>query len=306
MIAHVAQSGEDRGRVVIQLGAGHPSAIALEAAVRIARAFGSDLESLFVEDEQLFDCAAYGFVREVSLSGRQSRALTLDTMMRDLHLAAQGTRRRLEALARKAEVPLRCRVVRDEPLRALTIACAETGPWNVVALGEPFTGANGALLKQLLAEVSGTTGLVTVGPRAQRVLGPVVVAVEDTGELPDMLRTAERLAALDGAEIVLLLVAPNEEALARMDAEARLVVEERQGVRIQAARSAAVAHGEAAVVAETLRRLVGGIVICQFGGLVVPDEGDLRPLASVLECPLFLVRSEAPLAPRVLALPAPP
>ena len=62
MIAHVAQSGEDRGRVVIRIGSGHPSTVALEAAVRIARAFGSDLESLFVEDEQLFDCAAYGFV----------------------------------------------------------------------------------------------------------------------------------------------------------------------------------------------------------------------------------------------------
>jgi hypothetical protein len=302
MIAHVAQSGEDRGRVVIQIGSGHPSSIALEAAVRLARAFGSDLESLFVEDEQLFDCAAYGFVREVSFSGRQSRVLSVDSMMRDLHLAAQGTRRRLEALARKAEVPLRCRVVRDEPLRALTIACAETGPWNVVALGEPFTGVNGALLKQLLAEVSGTTGLVTVGPRAQRVSGPVVVAVEDTGQLPDMLRTAGRLAALDGAEIVLLLVAPNEAELARMDGEARLVVEARDGVRIQ---SAAVAHGEAAAIAETLRRLKGGIVICQFGGLAVPDEGDLRPLASVLECPLFLVRSEPPLAPRPLALPSP-
>jgi hypothetical protein len=287
MIAHVAQSGEDRGRVVIQIRSGHPSAVALEAAVRIARAFGSDLESLFVEDEQLFDCAAYGFVREVSLSGRESRALSVDTMMRDLHLAAQGTRRRLEALARQAEVPLRCRVVRDEPLRALTIACAETGPWNVVALGEPFTGGNGTLLKQLLAEVSGTTGLVAVGPRAQRVLGPVIVAVEDTAQLPDMLRTAERLAALDGAEIVLLLVAAGEEELDRMDGEARLVVEAREGVRIQ---SAEIARGAAAVIAETLRQLKGGIVICQFGGLVVPDEGDLRPLASVLECPLFLVR----------------
>jgi len=287
MIAHVAQSGEDRGRVVIHIRSGHPSTVALEAAVRVARAFGSDLESLFVEDEQLFDCAAYGFVREVSLSGQQSRVLSVDAMMRDLHLAAQGTRRRLEALARKAEVPLRCRVVRDEPLRALTIACAETGPWNVVALGEPFTGGNGTMLKQLLAEVSGTTGLVTVGPRAQRVFGPVVVAVEDTAHLPDMLRTAERLAALDGAEIVLLLVAADDEQLDRMDGEARLVVEAREGVRIQ---SAAVAHGEAAVIAETLRQLRGGIVICQFGGLVVPDEGDLRPLASALECPLFLVR----------------
>ena len=287
MIAHVAETGEDRGRVVLHLRSAHPNTFAIEAALRIARAFGSDLESLFVEDEQLFDCAAYGFVREVSLSGRESRPLSPDAVMRDLHLAAQGARRQIETLARKAEVPLRCRVVRDEPLRALSIACAETGPWNVVALGEPFTGGNGAMLKQFLTEVAGSTGLVTVGPKARQVTGPVVVAIEDTAQLPDMLRAAERLAALDGVEIVLLLIAPDEEHLDQMDGEARLVVEAREDVRIQ---SAAVARGEAAVIAETLRRLRGGIVICQFGGLVVPDEGDLRPLASVLECPLFLVR----------------
>ena len=55
------------------------SAIALEAAVRVARAFRSEIESLFVEDEQLFDCASYGFVREVSLSGRASRAAVART-----------------------------------------------------------------------------------------------------------------------------------------------------------------------------------------------------------------------------------
>jgi hypothetical protein len=287
MIAHVAESGEDRGRVVLHLRSGIPSTVALEAAVRVARAFGSDLESLFVEDEQLFDCAAYGFVREVSFSGLHSRTISLDAMMRDLHLAAQGARRQVEAMARKAEVPLRCRVVRDEPLRALSIACAESGPWNVVALAEPFTGGTGATLKQVLMEVAGSTGLIAVGPKARRVTGEVVVALEDTAQLPDMLRAAERLAALDGAEIVLLLIATDEERLAQMDGEARLVVEAREGVRIH---WAAVARGEAAVIAETLRQLRGGMIICQFGGLVVPDEGDLRPLASVLECPLFLVR----------------
>ena len=286
MIAHVAQSGEDRGRVVLHLRSSHPNTMAVEAALRVARAFGSDLESLFVEDEQLFDCAAYSFAREISLSGQQSRPMSLDAMMRDLHLAAQGARREVEALARKAEVPLRCRIVRDEPLRALSIACAETGPWNVVALGEPFTG-NGMTLKQLITEVSGSTGLVTVGPKALRVTGPVVVAVEDTAQLPDLLRAAERLAFLDDAEIVLLLIASDDEQLDQMDGEARLVIEAREGIRIQ---SAAVARGEAAVIAETLRQLRGGILICEFGGLVVPDGGDLRPLASVLECPLFLVR----------------
>jgi hypothetical protein len=287
MIAHVAQSGEDRGRVVIQIRSRHPSAVAMRAAVQIARAFGSDLESLFVEDTQLFDCAAYGFVREISLSGRQSRALSLDTMMRDLHLAAQGTRRQLEALTRQAQVPLRCRVVRDEPLRALTIACAEVGPWNVVTLGEPFAAGHSGVLKQMLAEVSGTTGIVTVGPRAKRVAGPVIVSVEDMAELPDMLRTAERLAAVDGVEVVLLLVGASEDELERMEGEARLVVEDREGVRIE---RVAAAPGATAAIAETLRRLRGGMVICRFGGLVVPDEGDLSPLAAALECPLFLVR----------------
>ena len=287
MIAHVAETGENRGRVVLQLGSAHPSVIALEAAVRIAQAFQSEIESVFVEDQQLFDCAAYGFVREVSLTGRRSRAVSAAGMTQDLRLAAQGARRQLEALARLAEVPLRSRVVRDEPLRALAIACAESGPWNVVALAEPFAGGNIGLLRQLLVEVSGTTGLVMVGPKARRVTGPAVIAVEDADRLPSLLRAAERLTALDGAHIVLLLMAPDEEGLDRMDGQVRLVVEAREDVRIE---TAAAARGDAAVAAEALRRQRAGFIICQFGGIVVPDEGNLRPLASVLECPLFLVR----------------
>jgi hypothetical protein len=287
MIAHVAESGENRGRVVLQLGSAHPSAIALQAAVRVARAFQAEIESVFVEDEQLFDCAAYSFVREVSLSGQRSRAVSALEIGEGLRLAAQAARRQVEALARLADVPLRSRVVRDEPLRAMAIACAETGPWNVLALGEPFAGSNAGLLKQLLVEISGTTGVVMVGPRARHVTGPAVIAVEDPASLPALLRAAERLTALDGAHIVLLLIAPDEDTLLRMDEQARLVVEAREDVRIT---TAAMARGEAAVVAEALRRLNGGFVICQFGGLVVPDEGNLSPLASVLECPLLLVR----------------
>jgi len=287
MIAHVAQTGEDRGRVVLQLGSAQPSSIALEAAVRIARAFQSEGESLFVEDAQLFDCAAYGFVREVSLTGQQRRVMSAAAMAEDLRLAAQAARRQLEALARRAEVPLRSRVVRDEPLRALSIACAESGPWNLVALAEPFSSGNSGLLKQLLEEIPGTTGLVLVGPKACRLSGPIVAAVEDAERLPAVLRTAERLAAVDGAAIVLLLVAGDAEQLLRMDEQARLVVGGREDVRIEVGE---VARGEAGVIAEALRRLRGGFVICQFGGLVVPEQGDLRHLAAVLECPLLVAR----------------
>ena len=221
--------------------------------MRVARAFESEIESMFVEDEQLFDCAAYGFVREVSLCGRQSRAVSAAGMMHDLQLAAQGARRQLEALARKAEVPLRCRVVRDEPLRALSIACAESGPWNVVALAEPFAGGNGGHAQAAAASRSaGATGLVMVGPRARRVTGPIVVARGGHRALPDLLRAAERLAALDGAEIVLLLIAPDEERLAAWTARRASWW---RRARTCASSCATVARGEAAVIAETLRRL---------------------------------------------------
>jgi hypothetical protein len=287
VIAHVAESGEDRGRVVLQMRSGHPSAVALQAAVRIAQAFGSEIETLFVEDEQLIDCAAFGFVREVSLSGRQPRPLSPDGIANDLRIAARGARRQVEALARSAEVPLRSRVVRDEPLRALSIACASSGPWNVIALAEPFTPSNSEMLKQLLVEVAGSTGLVVVGPKAQRVSGPSIVAIEDTAHLPAMLRAAERLAALDGNPVVLLLIGSDAERLQAMESDVRLVMEAREDVRIELAQ---MARGATAAVAERLRRLRGGFVICQFGGSVMPEEGDLRPLGAALECPLFLVR----------------
>lgn len=287
MIAHVAQRGEDRGRVVLQVCSPQPNPLALLAAVRLARAFQSEIESLFIEDAKLFDCAAYGFVREISLSGRSNRPLSSDAIAQSLQLAARGARRELEKLARSAEVPLRSRVMRDDPLRALSIACAETGPWNVVVLSEPFTGGCAHVLKQIFAEIEGTTGLLMVGPRGRRITGPAVVAVEDIDRLPDMLRAAERLSALDGASIVLLLVSSDEQHLAAMDHAARLSLAGHEKVLLA---NAVVARGTPAVAAEALRRQRGGFVICQYGGLVVPDDGDLNPLAAGLECPIFLVR----------------
>ncbi|RTL66705.1 MAG: hypothetical protein EKK41_17915 [Hyphomicrobiales bacterium] len=287
MIAHVAQAGEDRGRVVLHVCSPQPHALALLAAVKIAQAFQSEIESLFVEDVQLFDCAAFGFVREVSLSGRSSSKLSADSVAQSLKLAAQGARRELERLARSVDVPLRTRVVRDDPMQALRLACSEVGPWNVVALSEPFTGGFTPMLRTMFDAIEGTTGLILVGPRARRITGPIVIALEDMGRLPDLLRAGERLAALDDVGIVVLLVAPDAQRLHDMEMSARMALAGREKLRID---HAIVSREAPAVAAEALRRQAGGFVICQFGGAVVPDEGDLSPLAASLECPLLLVR----------------
>jgi len=155
MIAHVASRGEDSGRVVLQLGSRSPSPVAMSAAIRIAQAFQSEVESLFVENEQLLDCTSFSFVREVSLTGRWLRTKSREEMAVGLRLAANCARRQVERLARQADVPLRSRVVRDEPLRAISVACAETGPWNVVVLAEPLSPGDSGFLKQLMLEIDG-------------------------------------------------------------------------------------------------------------------------------------------------------
>ena len=94
MIMHVAEAGEQRGRVVLHITSGHPNEVAMEAAVRIAQAFHSEIESLFVEDLQLYDMASYPFALEISLTGAR-RTLSRDAIERDLQLTARGLRRRL-------------------------------------------------------------------------------------------------------------------------------------------------------------------------------------------------------------------
>lgn len=286
MIAHVAAAGEDKGRVVLRLAAGAPASdIALEAAVCLARAFHSEIESLFVEDRQLFELASYPFAREISFSGRSSRALSVVEVEREVRLVAAGLQRKVSTIARRADVRVRARSVRDEPVRALAEVCAQCGPWNVVALAEPFTAAHVHAIGELFARVADATGIVVVGGKTRRTAGPVVVIGEEVERLPPMLRAADRLAAAMGSDVRLVLAGADQEHLAWLEGQARLLLVGWSGVRVEAAE---VASG--AALAERLRRIAGGFAIAQFGGLLAPAEGDLRPLLAALECPLFLVR----------------
>lgn len=287
MIAHVAQAGEARGRVILRLGPAEPAPVAVDAALVVARAFGSELEGLFVESSDLIRMAAFPFAREIGLGGRQSRLINPEDVERDMRLVSHAIRRRIEAMAREFEVPFALRIVRGEPLSAVVSACAQCGPWNVVALGEPFTAVAHGALAQLLSAVTDATGVLLVGPKTARTRGPVVLAIEEASQLAAMLHAAERIAPLVGGDIVALLVAGEGEALADLEAQVRLILGEREDVAMATAEPA---RGETAVVAEAIRRLQGGFLLASFGGLAVPEHGSLAPLAAALECPLLVVR----------------
>ena len=288
MIAHVAAVSEQRGRVVLHLASGHPNQIALAAAIRVAKAFESEVESLFIEDQNLYACADYPFAMEISLCGRTRRALSVAHIERELHHAASAIGRQLDQLARIADVPLRRTVVRDDPFIALARACAERGPWNLIALGDTVGASASDDIRRLFETVLDTTGVILTGPRARRNSGPLVVVLEDIAHLEPMMRTAERLAPKNSsASVILLLVSDTDDKVAWMEGQVRLVLGANQTPRLA---RAIVEPGGEAVLAEVIRRLQGGLVIAEFGGVLIPADGDMRYLTSSLECPLLLMR----------------
>lgn len=290
MIGHVASAGEARGRVVLRYCSGSaPNEAAFEAAARIAQAFESEIEGLFVEDLQLLDLTGYPFTREIALSGRVSRGLSVAAMEEEFHSAFRAMRRRMEAVAKRYKARSYATRVRDDPLTALARACARAGPWNVIVMGEPLRPRSGRMLSDILETVRDATGLVALGPKSKaRARGPVVVVVEEPDRLLSMMRTAERLAAASSQRegIVALLSGDTSDYLDWLEGQARLVLAHGPEPRFVLAPPA---RGEPAVIAEALRQLKGGFVISRFGGLLVPAD-DLKPLTSALESPLFLVR----------------
>lgn len=289
MITHVAEAGEDRGRVVLKLGAaGKPHEVAIEAAVRLAQAFQSEIESLFIEDQQLYDLARFPFAREISFSGRSTRALSTDDIEREMLVHSAALQRRVLAAAELSHVRARSRIVRDEPVRALAMACAEKGPWNVVTLGEVFGRNDGLRLLELFHVVEATTGFVLAGPKARRTGGPVVALVEEVERVPGMLRAAERIASVTGSEPRLWLIEDGRERLDWLEGQVRLSL----GLKAASVKLECIdmATCDVAGLAGKLSQAGAGFTIARYDGRLAPGEDGALPIAGQLEGPLFLVR----------------
>ncbi|MEQ8822926.1 MAG: hypothetical protein RIC14_00980 [Filomicrobium sp.] len=290
MIGHVASTHEGSGRVVLCLRAGRPASdAAFDAAARIAKAFQSDIEGLFVEERQLLDLTAYGFVKETSLSGGITRPISTPDIERQFEAACRAMHQRLKEIGGRLETRVLASTVRSDPVPALAQTCAAAGPWNVIVRGEAFQPQDGLALGEILASVRDCTGLVTVGPKAGQREGRIVAAIEDPERMTGLVRTAERLAAGEpesAAGVTALLIGDDHQHLQWLDEQARLAFPAGQVPRIVAAPPT---RGEPGVAAEAIRQLGPGFVVAQYGGVTVPYD-DLSALTVGLECPLFLVR----------------
>lgn len=286
---HVAADGENRGRVLLRLRSGRPNALAVDMAIRIAQAYQARLESLFVEEPQIVDGALHPFVNEICLSGRTIRSLEVRDVEAIFGYESRQARRLIEARAVAAGVPFAPRRMRDESLRALSVACAENGPWNVIVLADPVLPDEPHSPLQMLTEIADATAVVVVGPRVAQCSGPIVIAVETADRLDGMLRLAERLSEVGGdtAPIDLLPVGETVAEGREIESQLRLALGADQRVRILMALATL---GSSAVAVEAVRRVSPGLVIAQASGSIAGGHGDSRALAQLLDCPIILVR----------------
>jgi hypothetical protein len=286
-VVHVAEAGENRGRVVLRLGTAAPDRFAVLAALRLARAYQAELESIFIEDQQLIDLCAHADASEISLCGRDRRTLSPVTLMRQFAYAARQAERQVAAMAQRAEITYRARTMRDEPMHALNRACAESGPWNVVVLADPVRARDRHAVQRLLEEMVGATALMLVGAAVRRIDGPVMIVLESIDRLPLMLRVAERVAAEASAPIVVALAAGSETFSGTMEEHVRLLLAERTDVHLT---SLARARGHTGALVEAVRRQQPGFLIGQAGGVLLPRDSGWNDVARALECPLFVMR----------------
>lgn len=290
MIAHVAAAGEGRGRVVVHLApSGRISNAALEAAFLLARAFQSEIETVFVEDERVLALAQFPFAREIGLSGRTSRSLTLANVEAELANLASGLQRRVADMARRCEVLCSGRQGRGELVKVLAEACAEPGPWNALVLTAPPGDLDGGVLHRLFEEVSGTTGIVVAGRSAAAAPaeGPIAALVEDVDDIPPLLRSAARLAIAPSQGLRLVLAAHSEAEAAWMEGQARLALGEGESVPMGALILAA-DGGRSAM--HHLNSLKPRLVVARFARALGEVLATRPETLADLKCPLLLLR----------------
>ncbi len=285
MITHVASAGENGGRVIIQLRHASPNQTALNAAYRIAQVFGSEIEGLLVEQSELLDSASYPFTCEISPNGLQTRNLDAKQLACDMRRLALSMRKRLRRQTEHKSIPCRFNIVRGDPVDAIAKACQTSGPWNVVALADALDAAELHKLNRLFATLTNTTGVVVCGPKTAKMSGPIIIVAEQVERLPAMLKTAERLKD-QGADIILLMITSSEEQLLLMEGQMRLALG--PDLAKIALVITELTRGEPKVVAEALRRLDGGFIIGQFGGLLLSQDNSAKDLLNIMRCPLLL------------------
>ncbi|MGI9406255.1 MAG: hypothetical protein ACR2O4_07780 [Hyphomicrobiaceae bacterium] len=271
------------GRVVLQSRTATPNRVALEAAVHLAKAFRFQIESVFVEDQDVLTLADLPFATEISTTGRRTPITDFAEMERTMRLASAALQRSLDQLVQAHAIACEFKTVRGDASRALAQYCDDA---CFVVMAETFTPSDMLLLRHLIETAKGLNGALLVGPQARDTAGPIVMIAEDARSLECLATAAKRVAQerRDGDIVALVLsddVSDQQiaDAFATGAADVHYqVVRPKQGAR------------SPSTIARIVHQLQGSITVARLGGFLQPGDGRLSALTNTLATPLLLLR----------------
>ena len=272
-----------RGPVVLQVRSSGANPVALQSALRVARALERDFESIFVEDDDLISLSAMPFAREISAFGGRSRPLNQEQVARQMRAASSAAHREIERSAREADMAASFAVVRDEPEHAIREASNKA---SILAFGEPVSPAGHRELDAIMSCLAGVMGCLLVGSGARRSKGRVVAVIDRREKLKDILKTAARLAGSSAHEIGFITLGVGLGARHEIEAGIRKLLKGDLDVGVEALSSE-----DPAFVAAAVQRLGGGLLIARYGGALVPGNEVIARITAQLDCPLLLLRT---------------
>ena len=208
----------------------------LEAPVRLAAAYGAEVETVAVSEVHQLDDVP---VRHVGCTEAADPPLAPGSMSvadRRFALLTQRYRRIVDVAGSRHGVKVRHTEANGDAVDHISEMCLARGPWNIVALARmPALGGH-SLLSSLLANVSGATGFLLCGEQRIKAGTGVVVVAEDADRLPPMLRAAERLSA-PGSTIRLVIGADTAAGHAELEVTGAVAHGRVQERRIRQGRS---------------------------------------------------------------------
>lgn len=287
MIAHVAEASEQSGRVVLWIDpAERCDAAMLEAPVRLAAAYGSEIETIIIEPglPQIGDPSPIP-VSYVPLRKGDGDESPMQNGVA-FKLLTERHRRTVEGIAGKHGITVRHGSARGDPIDRIAETCLARGPWNIVALASAPSASSQSTLNTLLANVSGATGFLVPAPSRYRTDGAIVIVAEDAERLLSMLRAAERIRS-PGASVHVIVGAVTEREYIEIDAHARLLAGELERIVFE---DAGPTYGVPGVVAERIRRLKPSFVIARYGGTALADGRELARASAATGAPFLLIR----------------
>lgn len=260
-------------RILVTCDASPLGAAAIDAAAALARRLDAELAGLFVEDINLLRMAGLPFAREYALASAAARKIESEELERTLRKQAEVLRASLARTAQALSVPWSFQVVRGalldsvlEAMRAPDLAVfGYTGQFAVIP--------NGAAARPV--------------PRVTRTAAvpqPILALYDGTPAGERTLRAAQLLAQANCAGLVVLLIAPNNEAAARLREQAAAQL---QGGPI-APQFQAVTTRDSNTIRKAVETRHGAALL--WHGVDTPeDRKSFNTLVDALKCPVVLV-----------------